>query len=190
MPRKSHWTWDRRSGSSPEGTERHRHVERWGAAARIGVQIQTMKESAGHPAQRMNQSVTLKVLTERLGHHVLPLWDTAQQFFTKPHAPCGPAVTPLGLRPQLAVLSKISEHLTFTKKKELQRMLVAVSFVITNWESPGCTSVSGGAPEAGTSIAANSRSAEGGWHRKPQATPGDRAECERPNSPLPCAARR
>lgn len=56
-------------------------------------------------------------------------------------------------------------------------MLVAVSCVITNnWESPGCTHVSGGAPEAGASIAANGRSAEGGWHRKPQATPGDWAE--------------
>lgn len=95
MPRKSQWTWDRHDDISPRGYGEAQARGGIGSGTRTGVQIQTTKESATHPAQRVNQSVTVKILLERLGHHMLPLWDTARQFFTKPHAPCDPAVTPL-----------------------------------------------------------------------------------------------
>lgn len=122
-PRKSHWTWDRRNDVSPRGYGEARARGEMGSGSTHWGANSNHEGACHSPGTTVNQSVTLKILLERLGHQVLPLWDTARQLFTEPHAPCDPAVTPLGLRPQLAVLSKISEHFLLLKKKNRSECL-------------------------------------------------------------------
>lgn len=74
------------------------------------------------PAQRTNQSVTLTILLERLGHHVLLLWDSSAVFH-KTTCTMWPSSDTPGLTTPVGSPVQDSEHLLLLKKKNCSECL-------------------------------------------------------------------